>query len=129
MKGAGLLRRLTPFDRKLALLLALLVVCSFWLPLRQQAGARVVASLDGQTVFVAELDQDQQFELAGPLGPTRVEIADRAVRVLSSPCPNKICIGLGWARHAGDLLACVPNRLVIRIEGEPEEAEYDLLSR
>jgi hypothetical protein len=124
------LQRLTPFDRKLVLLLLLVVLLTFLFPLRQGLGERVVVSSGAQIRFVAPLDQDQQFELSGPLGMTRLQIGGGGVRVLSSPCPKKICIGMGEARHSGDLLACVPNRLVIRIEGgAPPKESYDLLSR
>jgi hypothetical protein len=37
---------------------------------------------------------------------------------------------MGAARHAGDLIACVPNHLIIRIEGRHQEnTTYDLISR
>lgn len=131
MQIGGWLRRLTLFDRRLVLIIALLVLVSFLLPLRQGGGARVVITSGDRTVFVADLKQDRQVELTGPLGTTVLQIADGAAQVLSSPCRQKICIGLGKARHRGDLLACVPNRLVIRIEGDVavQEQDYDLLSR
>lgn len=131
MKLAALLKRLTPFDRKLVLILALLVVVSFLLPLQQGVGTRVVVDSREQTVFVADLQKDQQVELNGPLGITVLRLADGHAQVVSSPCPQKICIGLGKISRSGDLLACVPNRLVIRIEGDggTKERGYDLLSR
>ncbi len=131
MKPSSWLQRLTPFDRKLVLLLAVLVLCSFLLPLRQGMGARVVVTSGGKTIFVADLDREQRVALQGPLGITVLQIVDGAAKVISSPCPQKICIGLGEARRAGDLLACVPNRIVGRIEGTADDRErgYDLLSR
>jgi len=90
----------------------------------------VVVSSGDRVVFVAPLNQKRQVAIAGPLGMTRLQIANGGVRVLSSPCPKKICIGMGEARNSGDLLACVPNRLVIRVEGGVQKkGGYDLLSR
>lgn len=131
MKLSGWLQRLTRFDRKLVSVLALVVLGSFLLPLSQGAGVQVVVSSDDNILFVAPLNQDQLVELSGPLGITRLQISAGAAQVLSSPCTQKICIGMGQVRHSGDLLACVPNRLVIRIEGETAGSEvgYDLLSR
>ncbi len=130
MNGKTLRQRLTPFDRKLVLLLALLVLFSFLLPLRQELGERVLVSSGDQVLFTAPLSLEQLVELSGPLGVTRLQIAHGGVRVLSSPCPRKICIGMGEARNRGDLLACVPNRLVVRITGGAEKrGSYDLLSR
>lgn len=125
----GILQRLTSFDRYLVLILALLVATSFLLSFGKEPGARIIVEADNRAVFTAPLDDARRFEIEGPLGTTLMEIESGAVRVLSSPCPQKICIGLGEARRSGDLLACVPNRVVVRIEGEREGAEYDLLSR
>ncbi|HKJ04205.1 MAG TPA: NusG domain II-containing protein [Geopsychrobacteraceae bacterium] len=129
MALADLWKRLTPFDRYLVLVLVLLVGASFLLPFSRRSGAEVIVDVQDRTVFTAPLDQARRFDIEGPLGMTQVEIDNGAVRMLSSPCPQKICIGLGKARRTGDLLACVPNRIVVRIEGDNEEAEYDLLSR
>ncbi|MDX2481262.1 MAG: NusG domain II-containing protein [Desulfuromusa sp.] len=131
MKAIGWIKRLTPFDCKLLIVVSALVVLSFLLPLSQTTGARVVVSSDDRIVFVAPLANAQRVELDGPLGITVLQIENGAVRVLSSPCSQKVCVRMGEARHTGDLLACVPNQLVIRIEGDSdgEDAEYDFISR
>jgi len=124
------LQRLTVFDRRLTLFLLIVILLSFLLPLQQGAGARVLVERQESIIYTADLDRDQQVELQGPLGKTVLEIKNGAVQVVSSPCPNKVCIGLGKAKHSADLLACVPNQLVIRIEGDDEKDRgYDLLSR
>ena len=131
MKLSGWLQRLTPFDCKLVAALAVLVLVSFLLPLQQGVGTQVVVSSGDKILFVAPLNQDHLVGLSGPLGTTQLQISSGAAQVLSSPCPQKICIGMGKVRNSGDLLACVPNRLVIRIEGETagKAGNYDLLSR
>ncbi|MEA3545945.1 MAG: NusG domain II-containing protein [Thermodesulfobacteriota bacterium] len=129
MKAIGWVTRLTPFDRKLLVVVAILVALSFLLLLRQTTGARVVVSSDDRIVFVAPLNKDRRVELDGPLGITVLQIENGAARIISSPCVQKICIGMGEARHTGDLIACVPNQLVISIEGENEGEEYDFISR
>jgi hypothetical protein len=94
------------------------------------AGARVLVTAEGDLTFSASLDQRRQFAVAGPLGKTQLTIDDSGVRVLSSPCPRKICMNMGPARGTADLIACVPNRILVRIEdADHEEAAYDLLSR
>ncbi|NOY12562.1 MAG: NusG domain II-containing protein [Deltaproteobacteria bacterium] len=132
MRRGGWLQRLTPFDCKLVVVLAVIVLLSFLLLLRRGVGTRVLVTSGDRTLFVADLSVDRRVELNGPLGTTVLQIADGGVRILSSPCSRKICIGMGEARHPGDLLACVPNRLVVRIEGADavaRERGYDFLSR
>jgi len=119
--------RITKIDRLLMLLLIMLAVASLWLSLGRAVG-RSVLIYEGETLaFTAPLSQDRHIELQGPLGVTQVEISAGKLRIISSPCQRKICIGMGEIHRSGDLLACVPNRVVVRIEGE--EGDYDLLSR
>lgn len=93
-------------------------------------GTRVVVTSGGQTVFSAPLDLPQSVDLDGPLGPTHLVIDDQGARITDSPCRAKICISMGPARHTGDLLACVPNRILVRIDSPAGgEEPYDLLSR
>ncbi len=127
----GWLRYLTLADRAIVLAVAGLVVVALVLPLRQPAGARVVVSRGDQVIYVARLDEDRRIELPGAIGITVLEIKDHKAHVLSSPCPNKICIRMGDIHQDGDVLACVPNELVIQIEDDhPEkEREHDFISR
>jgi len=123
--------RLRPGDRwVLGGLLLLCLVLLAWLTPGGQ-GRRLVAERDGRVIFVAPLDQPRRFALEGPLGQTELEIAGGAVRVLASPCPHQVCVAMGSIDRAGELLACVPNHLLIRIEGTApgERGDYDLLSR
>ena len=94
------------------------------------AGARVLVLTEGEVRFSSSLNQHQQFAVAGPLGETHFKIDASGVRVISSPCPRKICMSMGPARDVTDLIACVPNRILARIEGLDKGGKpYDLLSR
>lgn len=126
-------RRTRPLDRLVVALL--LATCAALLVLLAPGapGRTVIVERDGQVIFTAPLDRDRTFAVTGPLGVTRLAIRHGSVRVASSPCPHQVCVGMGAIDRVGQLLACVPNRLLIRIRGpqparqEPES--YDLLSR
>ena len=93
-------------------------------------GTHVVVTSGGQTCFTAPLGQPRSVDLDGPLGQTHLVIDVQGARITASPCPRKICISMGSARHTGELLACVPNRILVRIDSPAgEEVPYDLLSR
>jgi hypothetical protein len=77
--------------------------------------------VDGQQTYRLDLSMDGHRAINGPLGDTTIEVRDGRIRVIGSPCPHKLCIRMGWAGRAGDLIVCVPNRVVIRVEGEGEE--------
>lgn len=126
----GVMNRLTWLDRLLVLGVGLLVAGSFTLLQAGSAGQRVVVERDGKVVFNGVLTEARRVTVNGPLGPTVIAIKDGSVCVLSSPCPAKVCIRTGQINRQGELLACVPNHLVIRVEGTPDvENDYDLISR
>lgn len=123
------MRRTTGLDRLITATLLLAILASFFLLGARPRGERVLVERDGRLLFSAPLAENRVVDLDGPLGTTRLEIRDGRARILSSPCPTKACIGMGAITRRGDLLACVPNKLLVRIDGEGGGADHDLLSR
>lgn len=82
----------------------------------------LIQAEDGDYVY--SLDVETEFEIDGPLGPSTLRIRDGGIEFLSSPCRDKICIAGGHISHEGQWVACLPNRIFVRIEGG-EEAEID----
>ncbi len=51
-----------------------------------------------------------------------VEIAgDGRARVRTSDCPDKVCVRTGWIEHPGEVIVCLPNRIVVKIQGGSED--------
>jgi len=125
-----LLRRMTPADCLVVVLLLFAAVAGIGLVAAQPPGQRVVASDGEHVLFVAPLDQHREVALDGPLGTTRLVIDQEGARIVASPCALKVCMGMGPARRPGDLLVCLPNRILVQVDGEVKDAApYDLLSR
>ena len=129
----ALWRRTRPLDRLVvALLLLFCGVLLVWLR-PGPPGRRVIVERDGKVVFTAPLDRDRVFAVSGPLGATQLAIHQGGVRIEDSPCPHKVCIGMGRIDRRGEIIACVPNHLLVRIDGGPQGdrtgPDYDLLSR
>ena len=93
-------------------------------------GSRVLVTCGDELCFTAPLDQPRTLAIDGPLGQTKLVIDEQGARIVESPCPRKICVSMGAAKHTADLLACVPNRILVHIGGSSgKEVSYDLLSR
>ena len=91
-------------------------------------GTTVRIETDGKLYATAALSQDQTLAVPGPLGKTIVEIHDGYMHVSESPCSNKLCIKTGKIHLTGQLIACLPNKVVARIVGD-EDAPYDALTQ
>lgn len=125
-----LLVRMTAVDRLVTGLLLLVSIAGLaWLATAPR-GQQVTVSDGERILFVAPLNQSRTVDLPGPLGLTTLEIGPEGARIVASPCTLKLCMGMGPAHRPGDLLACLPNRILVQIEGEMAGNEkYDLLSR
>lgn len=130
MALSALWERTSWLDRLLVALLLAATLASFALLGGGPAGARLVVERDGEIIFTAPLKVDREVGLSGNLGESLLVIKSGRVCFREAPCPNRVCIGMGEVSRSGDLLACVPNGLLVRIEGTaPGKTGYDLLSR
>lgn len=53
-------------------------------------------------------------------------IEDESARITSSDCPSKVCVNTGGITKAGEMIACIPARVLVKITGE-EKNDYDQL--
>ena len=82
--------------------------------------------IEGQNQrWIFPIDAEETVSVQGPLGPTVIRIHDKQVWVESSPCENKICMGAGHLRSNGEFAACLPNNVLIMIEGNDEPGKID----
>lgn len=113
-----------PFDL-IPLFIALLVTVSFSVyayGYSNEGGELVIETADEQWVY--PLDDDWTVEITGPLGITVIRIADDKAWVVSSPCRDKICTASAPISSTGQWIACMPNRVFLRIEST-DNAEVD----
>ena len=91
-------------------------------------GSWVVIEVDQKRVARYSLSKDQIAHVEGPLGITEVEIHDGKARILRSPCKLKVCIKSGYIQYADRISVCLPNRVVVRVEGNAERGLDALVS-
>ncbi len=83
----------------------------------------VIGGAEGEWIY--PLDGDRTIEVAGPIGVSVVEIHGNHVHMASSPCKNQTCVAAGQIGSAGQWLACLPNRVFVRIEGKTNDDKLD----
>ena len=92
-------------------------------------GVCAVVEARGVEVHRLDLSMNREVHITGPLGETVVEVRGGRVRVKRSPCPHKICVHTGFKDANGDVIACIPNRIVVRIEGGERGWKVDGVTR
>lgn len=107
----------TVADKVLILAFAILAGILFYaVPHWVVFGGTTVEVRSGDTIVgTYDLREDRLVSVPGPLGNITLRIRDGRARITDSPCPNKICIGMGSVGKEGGLLVCVPNKVVVRV--------------
>jgi len=102
------------------LLIAALLVTAFWIFTHRTPGIRAVVRVDGEVVATVDLTllEPRTLHVQGVLGPI-VILADGkgSIRVEEATCPDQVCVHTSPAHSPGDQIICVPNHMVITIEG------------
>ena len=109
---------MTRADRLLLLIVSCtlpLLYAQFW-QLNGTASHIQVQAGNGAPV-TAPLAADHTLHVHGPLGDSIIEVSKGRARFLSSPCAGQTCVHSGWLQAAGDITACLPNRVSLQIAG------------
>ena len=87
------------------------------------AGARAVVTVDGPEIGSYPLQKSGTFPLNG--GTNILVVENGEAWVSEADCPDKVCMGMGRISRNGEFIACLPNRLLIVVEGAAEQSPVD----
>lgn len=108
------------------LLIGILVVIFMSVSVYSTRGNTLYVHISGETgEWIESLDKDQELQIPGPLGTTFVHIENHSVRIEDSPCDNKLCIAMGAISQANQWVACLPNKVFVKIESGTQKDEID----
>lgn len=118
------------------LILVLLVLAAgSWFLFRSDSTARdkvLVVQKDQQVLQRIELKKvTSETKLIVPVEHGEMVIAyDReGGRVLSSPCPDQVCVHQGKITRSGQTIACVPEKVLVTITTAAKENDHDAILR
>jgi hypothetical protein len=89
-----------------------------WRPGRQGSSITLTTGDGRKRRF--SLAQQRTLKVGGPLGDSVIRIEYGRARFVSSPCRNKDCVHYGWISNQNDMAACLPNKVLIAVQGGDE---------
>ena len=118
----SVLKLCTTGDKILIAILILLAITSlFAINMKRQPGETCSIEVSGKLIDHLKLSENRDLLVNGPIGETLIKIKNHKVRVTHSDCPEKICVKTGWIHKTGEFIVCVPNKVVIKIDGEKND--------
>lgn len=77
-------------------------------------------------LLVYPLSNNATYTVNGTLGNTIIEVKNRNVRILSSPCREKSCT-IGSINKTGESLVCLPNGVIVTLRSLKGGSNEDAL--
>ncbi len=107
----------------LIVLVAVGLAVSAVLAVSHSGGDTVIIESGGDLYATYSLFEDHTVKVPAPRGShyNIVEISGGKVSVTEATCKNQVCVRHGEISRSGESIVCLPNRLVVRIEGGSEE--------
>lgn len=118
---------LTLPDKLLITFLAIITVFSYSIAGDGKKGKEIRIEVNGKIVGTYSLSEERVHQIKGVLGNSLITVKGGKASFLSSPCKNKVCVHQGEIDKSGQLAACLPNRVVVRVLGVSND--YDALTR
>lgn len=112
----------------IAALLLILAIIGGCLLLFRKEGSSVKITIDGQPFGIYSLNENQTVEVRTEKGYNTVIIENGTVRVEEASCPDGICSSHRPIRFSGSSIICLPNKVVVSIDGEQNEGGLDIVS-
>lgn len=129
------MKELTKGDKILIVAVIIINVISLWLVKNvafNQNSKYISVQVNGEEIKRIIFDKNmvgKQIPIETEYGYNLIEIGDEKVRVIEADCPDKLDVKQGYISRVGEVIVCLPNRLVIEIKGTRAETNVDGLSR
>lgn len=79
-----------------------------------------VIKRDGKVLRTIDLNKvvkPEEFTLKTDNGHyNTIAVKHNSIRVKDADCPNKLCVKSGWISNPGEIIVCLPFKLIINIE-------------
>jgi hypothetical protein len=110
------------------LLLVILIVLTAFSPRFLPAGSvgELLTVRTPDSLTEISLGVDGRHPISGPLGTAWLVVQKGRAHLENAPCPLKICEAMGSIDRSGQVIVCLPNRIVVKVSGLEE---VDAVSR
>lgn len=101
----------------LLLVVAVSLIVIFTLTKRENLVAKVYVQNNVVEVINLSNKEEKEYEVEGLKGTLHIHTKDGAIAVVSSSCPHKDCVNMGYVSETNRPIICAYNAVYIIIEG------------
>ena len=110
----------------LFLIILFLIICIGFLIQKHYLGkSGTIATIEQDGDTIAELDLSKDTELVlndGNGGSNTITIHNGQISVTDANCPDLVCVRTGAISQTGEVIACLPHKLIITISSDQTDS-------
>lgn len=110
-------------------IIAVVVVVMFISSIMRNEKNALIAQIsqNGELLYEINLDDlNGDKEILFHDGEVRIIAEKGRIRFEKSDCPDLMCVNTGWIKRHGQIAACLPNKILIKIIGTSDEVDVVL---
>lgn len=115
-----------PFDIILSALSLFIIALFIQRTLASNEDSSFISVKIDKKNYIYPIEEDRTLKFQSIIGETTIVINDKKAAIIDSPCKNKTCVEMGNIYKPGQSSACLPNRVMVTVEGE--DREVDIIS-
>lgn len=89
-----------------------------WGKNRSTSGHAVSIQVEGSEITELPLDEDTEYTVSNQYGTNKITVSSGQVSVDYADCPDRICVDHSSISKKGDVIICLPHKLVVEINDE-----------
>lgn len=115
---------MTKWDKYLIVLILVISISSmFYIKnlATNQDDKYIVIEVNGseyKKITFSDKDKAKYLDIDTQYGFNKLQIEEGKVRVIDASCPDKLDVKQGFIKDVGEVIVCLPNRMVVEIKGE-----------
>ena len=88
-------------------------------------GSEVVVSVFGREYARFPLDENREFPISYLNNLNLLIIEDGYAYIKEASCPDGLCVHQGKINKSGEMIVCLPNEVVVTVEGPEDSGVQD----
>ena len=78
-------------------------------------GNSATIKIEGEVIENISLSKETTIKISNSSGYNLIKVSEGAISIVEADCPDKICIKSGKIKNPGEVIACIPHKLIIEI--------------
>jgi len=111
-------------DFKLTIVIFIIIIIIFIIHfINKKNTDTALVYYDSKLILKINLEIDKIYDVAGENGIVKIEVKNKKIRVIQENSPNHICSKQGFISKAGEVIICLPNKIIIELPSENIDTE------